>query len=205
MKTSLSLLALVVTAACQYLNQSAPFRLMLESNNATLNGTVLGACHSGAASEVACYTGTPVTDDPFYGTVFYYNFNSAAEKNWTDVDTSGGLGYTWNTSMGLIPSIWGFSVDYTSNIAFATIGPGEIYYGTLTFDSCGYLYMRDSFDDTVNPPTYYDSVKKLDNWYLCLTTWNYMYEALAWKIGVTGEPQNPTCSKVRVKRVFTGA
>jgi hypothetical protein len=203
MKRCLALLVLTATAACQNLNQSAPFRLMLESNNATLNGTVLGACHSGAASEVACYTGVPVTDDPFYGTVFYYNFSSTAEQNWTDLDTSGGLGYTWSTGLGPIPSKWDFSVDYTSNIAFATIGPGEIYYGALSFDSYGYLYMRDSLDDTVNPPAWYNSVRKLDNWYVCLMAWNYRYEALAWKIGVTGEPQNPTCSKVRVKRVFT--
>jgi hypothetical protein len=203
MKAYLALLALSATAACQYLNQSAPFRLVLESNNATLNGTVLGACHSGAASEVVCLTDTPITDEPSYGTIFYYNFSSTTENNYTDLDTRGGLGYTLEAGVGPIPSRWSLAVDYTSNVAFATIGPGDITYGTFSFDSCGYLYIQKSFDDTVIPPVNIDPVKKLENWYICSMSWAYRYETLAWKIGVTGEPQNPSCSKVRVKRVFT--
>jgi hypothetical protein len=37
-----------------------------------------------------------------------------------------------------------------------------------------------------------------------VTNWAYTYVTLTWKIGLTSEPQNPSCQKVEVQRVFVG-
>lgn len=41
----------------QYTNQSAPFNLVLLSANSTINGSLLSACHEGAAIEGLCLGG----------------------------------------------------------------------------------------------------------------------------------------------------
>ena len=50
--------AAISTAAlanAQNVTRSAPFNLILQSSNATINDAKLGACHSGAALEALCY------------------------------------------------------------------------------------------------------------------------------------------------------
>ena len=67
---------------------------------------------------------------------------------------------------------------------------------------CEDLYIPRTQDDTVSPPAYLDQQENATNWYVCLTRYAYLYETLVWKIGVKGEPQNPSCKKVQVTRVF---
>lgn len=87
--TLISLLALGLGTSlttAQFLNQTAPFNLVLRSLNDTINGSTLGACHEGAAIEGLClgssspgtlftlnYT-TNFTPDPAYGTEGYLTY-----------------------------------------------------------------------------------------------------------------------------------
>jgi hypothetical protein len=57
----------------QNLNQSAPFNLVLSAANTTINGSLLDACHEGAAIEGLCLGGAP-TDS-----YAQYNFNYTAQ------------------------------------------------------------------------------------------------------------------------------
>jgi len=65
-----TLLSLSSQAAAQFLNQSAPFRLVLQSNDASLNGVPLGSCHEGAAIEALCLNIT---------STYYFNTSSTEE------------------------------------------------------------------------------------------------------------------------------
>ena len=89
-----------------------------------------------------------------------------------------------------------------SNLANPTFYPGNQTYTPVGFKDCGEMYIPQYQDDTVSPPVYYTPTLQLENWYVCLTRWSYLYSTLSWKIGVKGEPQNPTCQEVRVMRVF---
>lgn len=77
--TSTLLLALLgsfaLPSSAQTYNTSAPFTLQLESDNATLAGQSLGACHSGAAIEELCLAG--VVTDPDYSYTFYFNVSAS--------------------------------------------------------------------------------------------------------------------------------
>lgn len=64
------------------------------------------------------------------------------------------------------------------------------------------MYISTGLDDTVSPPAYFNPNKKVKNWYICLTRYSYLYQTLSWKVGLTGRPQNPSCQKVDVIRVF---
>ncbi|KAF2788400.1 hypothetical protein K505DRAFT_200301, partial [Melanomma pulvis-pyrius CBS 109.77] len=191
---------LAAIAACQSETSSPPFRLVIESSNSTLNGTVLGACHEGAAIEGLCSTSILVTDDPVPATTFHYNVSSSANN---DTDTQGSLHYTLVTANFNVTSTMGFSFDPSSNLAIPIISPGGNSATFVSFDSCGALYISDGIDDTTDPPGRDYPGKKLENWYICTTYWSYTYTTLAWKVGTPDvPPQNPTCQKVRVKRVF---
>ena len=77
--------------------------------------------------------------------------------------------------------------------------PGGVF-DFISFDQDGYAYMTTSEDDMVSPPVY--GKIEVASWYVCLTRWSYLYHTLAWKVGRTGEPQNPSCVEVQVRRVF---
>lgn len=56
-------------------------------------------------------------------------------------------------------------------------------------------------DDTESPPRD-DEAKALYRWYVCESIFiGYNYQTLNWVLG-SAKPQNPSCSKVDVKRVF---
>jgi hypothetical protein len=62
------------------------------------------------------------------------------------------------------------------------------------------MYVLSTTDDTVDPPV--DTEEKVKQWYVCTTDVGYVLETLAWVIGKQATPQNPTCQKVEVKRVW---
>ena len=74
--------------------------------------------------------------------------------------------------------------------------------GGFAFEEDGCLYIDASRDDTVSPPVYFDPDRHVKNWYICLTRYSYLYTTLSWKVGLTGTPQNPSCQKVDVIRVY---
>lgn len=92
--------------------------------------------------------------------------------------------------------------DITTDVAVPIITTGNTSAIPVSFTSDGCMYFPKFQDDTVSPPVQFIAPLKLENWYTCLTEWSYLYVTLSWKVGIEGEPQNPSCEKVRVIREF---
>lgn len=165
--------------------------------------TALGACHQGAAIEGLCPTGETVQDPPESYTTFYHNVSSAADQKPNAANVDGVLSWILRASGNLtVPSAMNMAPSLSSNIVNPTFYPGDSPYALIAFEDNGCTYISTAMDDTVSPPAYYNPNRKLNNWYICLTRWSYLYQTLSWKVGVTGQPQNPSCQKVDVIRVF---
>ncbi|KAH6720676.1 hypothetical protein BKA61DRAFT_238333 [Leptodontidium sp. MPI-SDFR-AT-0119] len=183
-------------SAQYYANQSEPFQLILQSaSNSTLNGAALYACHEGAAIEGLCVgtSGPPTLSNT-------YNFNYTDQQTPDDV-----LGYTglvtWvlhggnfnaSSSLQLNPSP-------TSNVAVPLFFPGDGGFSSYGFDKEDKLFVAGYLDNSVSPPVY--KTQAFYHWYACITNAGYIYQTLAWVVG-PGAPENPSCQKVEVKRVF---
>ncbi|TVY33463.1 hypothetical protein LOCC1_G007636 [Lachnellula occidentalis] len=190
-------LAFVAAVNAQYYsNQSAPFNLVLSSKNSTLNGSTLGSCHEGAAIEGLCVAGPLNIDSGKY--TFNYTTTQATEP--TGVNVTGLL--TWLLVGGNFEVSSPMQLDPvpTSNVAVPLLQPSES--GQLvSFDAHNKLVITRYLDDTKPLPNY--SSKPLSNWYACTTYAGYLYQTLAWVVGTEhAKPQNPTCQKVEVIRVF---
>lgn len=145
-----------------------------------------------------------MTDDASWATTFYHNVSSSLNDAPNAIDISGVLTWVLSANLGalLVPSSMHLSQSVGTNVAIPIITPGWSKYDLVSFDECGSMYMSVYQNDTVSPPTYYNPTLKLKNWYVCLTAYAYTYETLVFKIGVQGEPQNPSCKKVEVERVW---
>ena len=72
-------MALLASVTAQFTNQTAPFTLVVHSENATYNGASLFSCHEGAAIEALCVTagGTAVQEGGApAGSVYYLNYST---------------------------------------------------------------------------------------------------------------------------------
>ncbi|ORY19542.1 hypothetical protein BCR34DRAFT_552386 [Clohesyomyces aquaticus] len=202
MKSYLALLTLTAFATAQdyAAKRSPPFHLIvISAKNQTLNGTALSACHEGAAIEGFC-RGPKLSDQPAYGTTFY--FNTTYETNETIVyDNSGSLDYDLVIGDNqIVPSAMQLVIDPTSNVATPIIYPGGNSYTAVFFDKSEEMYIQSWRDDTVDPAV--SKEEKVKQWYICTTYYSYTYTTLAWVVGKHARPQNPTCQKVTVKRVW---
>lgn len=92
------------------------------------------------------------------------------------------------------------SVDPSTNVAIALFEPS--YSGIyVSFDSKNLMYIKSYYDDTVSPPIV-GKLRNLYHWYACEYDYSgYLYNVLCWVYGVA-PPQNPSCQKVGVERVF---
>ncbi|APA15886.1 hypothetical protein SS1G_09232 [Sclerotinia sclerotiorum 1980 UF-70] len=193
-----SLLAVAATqVAAQYTNQSAPFNLVLLSSNDTLNGTTLFPCHEGAAIEGLC-VGASITNT---NTTFYtYNFNTSSYDTSfnASIGETGVLTWLLQGANFNLSSPFGLSYSPTSNIAMPLFTPGTST-TNVAFDENDLLNIQGYQNDTTVPITF--GTEAYYRWYICETYWGYHYTTLAWVVG-EAEPQNPTCVKVDVKRVF---
>jgi len=177
----------------QYTNQSAPFYLVLHSHNSTYDGATLDACHEGAAIEGLCVAGK------LTNTSQTYTFNTSANATPDPV-----LGLPGTVNFELRGGNFNLSSPLeitpltTSNVAVPEFTPGD---GTtnLGFDNEGKLFVFGYIDDTVTPPAY--KVQPFYRWYVCYTNAGYTYTTLSWVVG-PHSPENPTCVKVDVERVF---
>ena len=92
------------------------------------------------------------------------------------------------------------SYDPTTNVAVPLFEPADS--GTpVGFDASNKMYIQGYVDDTVTPPSE-DTLKDYYRWYVCETYAGYEYTTLAWVLG-SHSPENPSCVKVDVVRVFT--
>jgi hypothetical protein len=156
---------------------------------------------TGAAIEGLCLTSQRRNDQATTYTTFYHNVSASDEPN--AVDTLGVLVYVLYGGGGLVvPSAMRLSITPTSNVGIPIFSPGYTEYSTLNFEQNGSMYIEAYQDDTVSPPINFQTPLKVKNWYMCLTRWSYTYNTLVWKIGLSDQPQNPSCQKVEVERVW---
>ncbi|KAK3357034.1 hypothetical protein B0T25DRAFT_516548 [Lasiosphaeria hispida] len=199
--------ASVVSA--QTYNQTGPFFLQVKSDNATLNGRYLYACHSGAAQETLCIgkVDTPATNRAsasfFWNTTVYEGEQSPV----------GAL--IWNLALAQNPDGTSMVVsspmtlDYTpgTNVATTRFGPSEIDRSVQVGFNNSVMYMTWWNDDSTFLPGQYPtggSSREITNWNLCwVLAGSYYYNALAWV--TSGAPHNPTCEAVSVVKVEPSA
>ncbi|KAL9115817.1 MAG: hypothetical protein Q9227_000185 [Pyrenula ochraceoflavens] len=183
----------------QYTDPSAPFNLvLLSSTNTTLNGSSLAACHTGAAIESLCVTGGAVSPG---SDTFTLNTSASAPSPPPAIGNPGYLIYVLQGSNFNESEPLSLYIDPASNVALPLFEPGvESTTYAVAFDEKGLLNIQSYVDDTTSPPTL--QTKAYYRWYACQTYFlGYQYLNLAFVLG-EAEPQNPTCQKVDVTRVF---
>jgi hypothetical protein len=186
--TAFSVIATATSVSAQFLNQTGPFKLQLVSQDDSLNGKFLAACHEGAAIESLCpLNGTIDTAVPFY-----YNYSDTSSF----VSTSGYLTFLLPGPDVFEPM--SLSYNPASNVAVPLFSPAA--FGTpIAFDDSDLMYIPSNQDDTEDPINIMGS-KNYYRWYVCTTYEGYVLPTLAWALG-DGKPQNPTCCEVSVKRI----
>ncbi|ORY10247.1 hypothetical protein BCR34DRAFT_665048 [Clohesyomyces aquaticus] len=205
MKSLALVAALAASAMAQYTQRSPSFRLLiLMPGNTTTgwNGTVLGACHEGAAIEGLC-PDTLVTETAHSYNIFYHNI-SDSDTSFTDA--RGVLSYDFyygENLTAMVPSSMDLVYNPASDTAFPLITPSNRSSTYVSFDECNSMYIGTTQDDRVDPtddPSF--DLIKVKGWWLCRTNFAYRYVTLVWAMGIDTVPANPTCRKVDVKRVF---
>ncbi len=88
-----------------------------------------------------------------------------------------------------------------SNIAVPMFSPASENAQIVGFNGDNNMYIPSAGDDTVVPPNI-TARANLTRWYVCETNVGYNYTTLAWLLGGDAVPENPSCVKVDVKRVF---
>ena len=174
--------------------QSKPFRLQLVSSDKALDGKGIAACHTGAAIESLCIVKGK-------GVNLYFNTTEGDTEQAPGYTKTGALIYNLPINPTPVSSPMSFSYEPSTNVALPLFTPGyETQY--IAFEKKNSLMTIFSYvNDSTNPPTA-NVVTPLKNWYVCNTYYlSYQYQTLAWVLG-SGKPQNPSCVKVDVKRVF---
>jgi len=200
MRSTLFLPAFAALAAAQLITRSPDFYLAVYSyDNEELNNTSLDACHEGAAIEGFC-RGPKLPDTSGYATKFYFN-TSVENTDPKAANVPGILSYDLIIGDNeLIPSAMNIAFTATSNVNVPVLFPGPNQANEVYFDEADELYILSTRDDTVDPSVLRD--ERLKQWYICTTHYAYEYVTLAWVVGKGAKPQNPTCQKVTVKRVW---
>jgi hypothetical protein len=88
-----------------------------------------------------------------------------------------------------------------SNVAVPMFFPNSDNAQIIGFDSNNNMYIPTTEDDTVVPSNNVVQTN-LTRWYVCETNVGYQYTTLAWLLGSGSVPDNPSCVKVDVRRVF---
>jgi hypothetical protein len=91
--------------------------------------------------------------------------------------------------------------DPATNLGLPIFGLGSDYQ-YVGFDKENKMYISTYVDDKVTPPKA-GKTHHLYNWYTCETYFSgYIYTTLSLLLGTEYPPQNPSCEKVTVVRVF---
>ena len=169
----------------------------------THHSQVIGACHQGAALEGLCPTDDTPGSQPQPYTTFYHNVSSYSGQLPNADDTQGMLYWTLHANNGalIVPSAMRFWINPTSNVAIMMFAPGDSQYNLVSFEAgSGAMYIPLRHDEntgqSIDPPI------KLKNWYMCKSAYSARLITMVWRIGTKGEPDDPTCYRVDVKRVW---
>lgn len=196
-------LALTTSVTAQFYNESAAFQLVLISDDPSVNGDTLSACHSGAAIEALCLSNSNTTSkpDPIPAATFHFNFSDSVVTPNETLGQPGILTYWLQTSTTPIPSAVELYSDPTTNTAIPLFYPGADRATTIAFDENDMLNIQGYINYSTSPPTAGNTTAYY-RWWTCRIYYiGYTYEALVWVEG-HGEPETPGCAKVGVKRVF---
>ena len=169
-----------------YNETSKPFSLVLTSDNSTINGSTLSACHSGAGIESLCLSRGGGVSNPTSLPAATFNFNTSSDPFTpnTTLGTPGILTLTLQTTTIAVPSSVRFSFDPTTNIALPLLFPGQTDNQLLAFDAQDRLNVQGYIDWSANPPNSTGSTQAYYRWYACQTYYSgYSYENLAWGLG----------------------
>jgi hypothetical protein len=189
----------------KYNTESAPFNLILISKDETINGTLLTACHEGAAVKGLCL-GPKASD--LVPTVTYstYNFNyPGTSKVDPKIGQVGLLTYVIRAANMIVPSLMNISPlqkPANSNLAVPLFTPDMTDALQVVFDKNDKLAVPGNIDDKTASAIGAKSPQLYCRWYACTISMStYVYQQLAWTIN-DQSPSNPTCVKVDVVRVF---
>lgn len=176
---------------------SAPFSLILESTNSTLNGSYLVASHAGAAIE-QLVVGSKTISQGRSTTFNFNNSQNAVDSSIVNITgVQGQLVWTLNGSNFNLSEPLVFVYNAAYDTAVPEFQPTS---NPTTFGFVDNLLKVAQYTDDAKTP-----VVALDRWYACqyspAQAGGYSYFALAWKLG-SGTPDNASCSKVSVKRVY---
>lgn len=199
------LAALTATAAvqAQTYTQDGPFNLKLKSDDSSLDGKYLYACHAGAAIESLCLGSTESPADSSSAS-FYYNYTVN-----DNVPSNSGL-LIWNLPVNgqdgviTVSSPLSFNYDPGSNVATTLFEPSTSSSLNVAFDNEDQLFVPTYIDDSKYVPGQYPQntgTIALQNWQACWAQvgGGYYYNVLAWV--TSGAPKNPTCKAVKVAKV----
>ncbi|KAF2261585.1 hypothetical protein CC78DRAFT_346004 [Lojkania enalia] len=205
MKLALSTLVFAFAAStiAQYDQESNPFNLAIVSKDQTIDGDTLSACHEGAAIESLCLSNSNSTSkpDPIPATVFHFNTSDTVVTPNASLGAPGYLTYLLRGGNFNVSEAMGLDINPTSNVALPLFWPSTDRAAVVSFDSNDFLNIQNYVVDTVNPPVS-GEYRAYYRWYSCTTYYaGYTYVTLSWVLG-EGKPQNPSCVKVNVKRVF---
>lgn len=134
-------------ASAQEFNTSDPFILLLSSDDATVSGQTLGACHSGAAIEQLCLAGNDTTPSTY--NTFTFNVSTSASVP-EDQEPTGILvwelhGGNFNVSSGLT---FNGLMTLDSNVVAPQIQPGGgSVPASVAFDEDDKLFLYSSYVD----------------------------------------------------------
>ena len=222
MKFSLACIAaLAGFAAAQNDVQSKSFKLVLSSDDKSLNGQALTACHTGAAIESLCLTEGG-------GSKFNFNTTKGDNAKVKGLTPSGKLtfklvfgkirvlshlssilckhelieSYPGGSPPGSVPEPMSFSIDPSTNVALPLFTPSDSDIQYVSFEKSSEAMRVVSYIDDTKKPVQTDKSRALNRWYVCSSNYlGYNYKTLNWVLG-NGKPQNPSCKKVDVKRKF---
>ncbi|WPH03889.1 Hypothetical protein R9X50_00677200 [Acrodontium crateriforme] len=185
--------ALLAGLAAAQTVQSKPFNLIVENaQNKSINGLGFASCHEGAAIESLCLGYDKAT--------FYLNTTQGGQSGVTGDGVPGVLNWNLKGSNFVESEGMSFFVDPSTNVALPLFEPAyQSQY--VAFDGKDLMNIQSYLDDTKSPPNS-EQARALYRWYVCNSNFEgYVYQTLNWVLG-NGKPQNPSCQKVDIKRVF---
>lgn len=165
----------------------------------------MGACHQGAAIEGLCLSKARFDDDLGLSYTFYHNASSSQNSTANAIDAPGTMIWILHTSEWAVPSAMNFTPTSGTNQLNMIFTPGIESNSYVSFDKAGRMYRHKALDGNWTAPRMRRSSAtdtRYENWYICLTHYNYEMNSLVWVDGDAPVPPDSTCRPVGVQRLW---